>query len=93
MSLREGALLQGFPRDYSFTPDGQPVHFKSLGRMIGNAVPVDLGRVIGKSIIEHVEEHRDSFAKKANQNVDQPPSLAKGRGRNGREHEGRAVIR
>jgi DNA (cytosine-5)-methyltransferase 1 len=55
LSLREGALLQGFPRDYSFVPDDQRVHFKVLGRMIGNAVPVDLGRAIGESIIDHVE--------------------------------------
>jgi DNA (cytosine-5)-methyltransferase 1 len=57
LSLREGALLQGFPKDYSFIPDGQPVRFTVLGRMIGNAVPVDLGRVIGESIIEHVKEN------------------------------------
>lgn len=55
LSLREGALLQGFPRDYSFVPEDGPIQFKVLGRLIGNAVPVDLGRVIGKSIIEHLE--------------------------------------
>jgi site-specific DNA-cytosine methylase len=30
ISLREGAILQGFPNDYSFVPDGAPIHFKSL---------------------------------------------------------------
>ena len=65
LSLREGALLQGFPRDYSFVPDDQPIQFKALGRMIGNAVPVDLGRVIGESIIDHVEQHRDAFTKES----------------------------
>lgn len=55
LSLREGALLQGFPKTYSFVSDEQPIQFKALGRMIGNAVPVDLGRVIGQSIIEHVK--------------------------------------
>lgn len=90
LSLREGALLQGFPKDYSFVPDDQPVVFKALGRMIGNAVPVDLGRVIGESIIQHVEEHRDVFIN----NVDRASSSAKRRGvRNGREHEGTAVVR
>lgn len=54
LSLREGALLQGFPKDYSFIPDDQPIQFRPIGRMIGNAVPVDLGRAIGQSIIEHV---------------------------------------
>lgn len=57
LSLREGAVLQGFPQDYSFVPEGEPVQFKVLGRLIGNAVPVDLGRVIGESIIEHVKRH------------------------------------
>ncbi len=77
ISLREGALLQGFPEDYSFVPDGQSVQFKVLGRMIGNAVPVDLGRVIGQSIIEHVKEHvgQASVPKR------------KTRGRNAREHQ------
>lgn len=57
LSLREGAILQGFPQSYSFIPDGAPVHFKLLGRLIGNAVPVKLGRVIGETIIEHANEH------------------------------------
>ena len=57
LSLREGAILQGFPENYSFVPDGAPIQFKVLGRLIGNAVPVDLGRVIGQSIIDHVREH------------------------------------
>lgn len=59
LSLREGALLQGFPADYSFVPDEAPIQLKALGRMIGNAVPVDLGRAIGQSIIEHVKQQRE----------------------------------
>lgn len=54
ISLREGAILQGFPKSYSFIPNGAPVHFKALGRMIGNAVPVTLGEVIGRSIAAHL---------------------------------------
>ena len=54
LSLREGALLQGFPDTYSFIPAGSPIHFKTLGRMVGNAVPVTLGRVIGRSIRQHL---------------------------------------
>ncbi len=92
LSLREGALLQGFPKDYSFIPEDQPIQFKALGRMIGNAVPVDLGRVIGESIIAHVAQHRDAFTKNVIQNVDRPSSSAKHRGgRNGRERTGRSV--
>jgi DNA (cytosine-5)-methyltransferase 1 len=59
LSLREGAILQGFPKHYSFVPEGEGVQFKVLGRLIGNAVPVDLGRVIGESIIAHVKRHAD----------------------------------
>jgi DNA (cytosine-5)-methyltransferase 1 len=54
ISLREGAILQGFPEDYSFVPEGAEIRFKVLGRLIGNAVPVTLARVIGRSIISHI---------------------------------------
>lgn len=56
ITLREGAILQGFPLDYSFVPEGSPIHFKTLGRMIGNAVPVTLGEIIGKSILASLGE-------------------------------------
>jgi DNA (cytosine-5)-methyltransferase 1 len=54
LSLREGAILQSFPRDYKFTPPGEPIYKNKVGRLIGNAVPVKLGEVIGKSIIAHI---------------------------------------
>lgn len=54
ISLREGAILQGFPASYSFVPKGKKAEFKTLGRLIGNAVPVTLGRAIGRSINEHL---------------------------------------
>lgn len=57
ISLREAAMLQGFPRDYKFLAEGDAVSFSTLGRMIGNAVPVLLGKVIGDLIAEHVSEH------------------------------------
>lgn len=57
ISLREGAILQSFPKYYKFVEPGKPVHKKVLGRLIGNAVPVKLGQVIGKSILKHVEDH------------------------------------
>lgn len=56
ITLREGATLQSFPKKYRFTPPGQPISKKVLGRLIGNAVPVVLGEVIGKSILKHVAE-------------------------------------
>lgn len=93
LSLREGALLQGFPKNYSFVDDDEPVHFGALGRMIGNAVPVDLGRVIGESIIEHVREHAESFIRRADhRHVGRvPPSTTHRKGRNVRERTGRSI--
>jgi len=55
ISLREGAILQSFPKSYKFTKSGNPVYKKTIGRLIGNAVPVKLGKAIGKSIMKHVE--------------------------------------
>lgn len=60
ISLREAALLQGFPRDYEFVPPGEKVTFKNVGRLIGNAVPVDLARAIGRSIVRHLEARRET---------------------------------
>jgi DNA (cytosine-5)-methyltransferase 1 len=54
ISLREAAILQSFPRDYVFVPEQGEVSFKVLGRLIGNAVPVDLGRAIARSIKTHI---------------------------------------
>ncbi|TQH13367.1 DNA cytosine methyltransferase [Pseudomonas aeruginosa] len=54
ISLREAAILQSFPRDYAFIPPDGEVSFKVLGRLIGNAVPVDLGRAIARSINQHL---------------------------------------
>lgn len=56
ISLREGAILQSFPRDYAFAPKDQPLLKKTVGRLIGNAVPVKLGETIGKSILHHIAE-------------------------------------
>jgi DNA (cytosine-5)-methyltransferase 1 len=54
ISLREAAILQSFPRDYAFVPPEGDVSFTALGRLIGNAVPVDLGRAIARSINRHL---------------------------------------
>lgn len=56
ISLREAALLQSFPTDYAFLPEDSEVSFKALGRLIGNAVPVDLGRAIARSIMIHLAQ-------------------------------------
>jgi DNA (cytosine-5)-methyltransferase 1 len=54
ISLREGAILQSFPPDYQFVSTGEQVCQKSIGRLIGNAVPVTLGELIGESLLLHV---------------------------------------
>ena len=57
ISLREGAILQSFPKSYRFVEAGQTIYKKKIGRLIGNAVPVKLGKIIGRSIKKHVERH------------------------------------
>ena len=56
ISVREGALFQGFPRDYQFLPEGEPSNISLLGKMIGNAVPVQLGRLIGETFMLHLRQ-------------------------------------
>ena len=58
LSLREGAMLQTFPRDYDFIDPDRNFVFSDVARHIGNAVPVRLGQVIGESIVKHLQEHR-----------------------------------
>jgi DNA (cytosine-5)-methyltransferase 1 len=55
ISLREAALLQSFPGDYEFFAPNERPSLADAGRMIGNAVPVGLGRAIGRSILKHLE--------------------------------------
>jgi DNA (cytosine-5)-methyltransferase 1 len=59
ISLREGAILQSFPKNYDFVAEGKPVYIKTIGRLIGNAVPVNLGKAIGKSLLRHVRNHEE----------------------------------
>lgn len=60
ISLREAAILQTFPPKYKFVRPGEPVSFSVLGRLIGNAVPVRLGKVVGEALVAHVEEYAES---------------------------------
>ncbi|MEW6534787.1 MAG: DNA (cytosine-5-)-methyltransferase [Candidatus Auribacterota bacterium] len=56
LSLREGALLQTFPPHYKFfNQEKDMLSFKKLGTLIGNAVPVRLGEVVGISILNHIK--------------------------------------
>lgn len=55
ITLREAALLQTFPENYQFIAPNEDLAAISIGRLIGNAVPVKLGEVIGRSILEHLQ--------------------------------------
>jgi DNA (cytosine-5)-methyltransferase 1 len=55
ISLREAAILQSFPKSYSFLAEEEKLTFSRLGILIGNAVPPKLGEAIGHSILYHLE--------------------------------------
>ena len=57
LSLREGALLQTFPEDYQFFQNVENMSIGTISRHIGNAVPVDLGKIIGLSIKKHLKDY------------------------------------
>ncbi|SFR53342.1 DNA (cytosine-5)-methyltransferase 1 [Halogeometricum rufum] len=52
ISLREGALLQTFPEDYEFAAEYDDLGITKYGQLIGNAVPPDLGEIIGRRVLE-----------------------------------------
>ena len=49
ISVREGAILQTFPRNYSLIDPDRPLTVRDLARQVGNAVPVNLGKAIGEA--------------------------------------------
>ena len=57
LTVREASILQTFPEDYKFYESEKAIFIKRLGVYIGNAVPVELGVVIGKSILNHLGEY------------------------------------
>ena len=56
LTLREGAIIQTFPEDYSFLPPNEKIIIKDVSRQIGNAVPPRLGEIIGLSILKHYQK-------------------------------------
>lgn len=56
ISLREAALLQSFPISYEFWPEDVKIEIRNVARLIGNAVPVRLGEIVGMSILEHLKK-------------------------------------
>jgi DNA (cytosine-5)-methyltransferase 1 len=60
ISVREAAILQSFPANYRFTKDNI-YSITDISRMIGNAVPVRLGEVIGSSFLKHLEDLKVNY--------------------------------
>lgn len=54
LSIREGAVLQSFPKTYKFKGSS----IANLARMIGNAVPPKYATALGKAIIQN---HKDAI--------------------------------
>ncbi len=57
ISLRDAAILQTFPENYRFLAPGERFCFSKLGRLIGNAVPVQIGEVVAQSLLAHVQKY------------------------------------
>jgi DNA (cytosine-5)-methyltransferase 1 len=57
ITLREAALLQTFPRDYDFWPLDEKLNARAVASMIGNAVPPELARALGRALLKHVREN------------------------------------
>lgn len=55
ITLREAARFQSFPDSYVFAKE-EELGITRTARHIGNAVPVLLGRAIGKSIKRHISQ-------------------------------------
>jgi len=55
LSLREGAVIQTFPKRFHFVSPTDKLAFDRIGRLIGNAVPVRLGEVVARSIRNHID--------------------------------------
>ncbi|WP_373497302.1 DNA cytosine methyltransferase [Aquiflexum sp.] len=56
LTIREASILQSFPSSYKFVEKNNEVLLTRIGTHIGNAVPVNLGYAIGKSILKHLKD-------------------------------------
>lgn len=55
ITLREAALLQGFPPGYRLMREGQKVEQVHIARLIGNAVPPPIAAEVGRALLEHAQ--------------------------------------
>lgn len=56
LTLREAAILQGFPRRYQFVPKNVRPSMQTVGRLIGNAVPPPFGKAVAKAFISSLKQ-------------------------------------
>jgi DNA (cytosine-5)-methyltransferase 1 len=56
ISIREAATLQTFDETFSFTGS-----INGMARQIGNAVPVEMARVVGQALMDHVFKYIEAF--------------------------------
>lgn len=56
ISIREGAILQSFPRNYKFVEYEKDFKITEVARHIGNAVLPKLGKYIAQTIMNHLYE-------------------------------------
>jgi DNA (cytosine-5)-methyltransferase 1 len=56
ITLREAALLQGFPAEYKLVRPNERVNMSRVGRLIGNAVPPPIAAEVGRAVVNHVAE-------------------------------------
>lgn len=68
-SIREAALVQGFPRDYEFPG----IRSRVMG-VIGNAVAVDVAARVGRALIALRSEHETSAAAAEADHISNAPS-------------------
>ncbi|PKI89861.1 DNA (cytosine-5-)-methyltransferase [Actinomycetales bacterium SN12] len=59
ITLREAAMLQGFPRNYRFVPPKVKPSMQAVGRLIGNAVPPAFGKAVGEAFVRASEASVD----------------------------------
>jgi len=54
ITLREAALFQSFPLQYAFWPPDQKLNRSVVSRLVGNAVPPKLAKVLGEALLQHL---------------------------------------
>ena len=59
LTLREASRLQGFPDSFVFTEPSEKIALRTVGRLIGNAVPPVFGKAIARQFIKTLESRKE----------------------------------